>query len=110
MISAAKGCGGRGVGYSSMKSKWTKTIAERIRRAGVPRLARIRCEFLWFSVNKRHDPDNIEAGQKFVWDALKEAGVLKNDGWNQNAGSFHQHRLWKSPGVWILIEEATVQP
>jgi Holliday junction resolvase RusA-like endonuclease len=109
MISKAKGFGGRGIGYSQMKASWTDTIAWIAKAAHIPKLERIRLDFDWVSKDKRHDPDNIEAGQKFVWDALKLAGVIANDGWAQNAGSSHHHRLvckGEKPGVWVTVEQA----
>ena len=54
-----------------MKTKWTNHIVLLILAARLPKgLTRIRCEFEWVSPNRQHDPDNIEAAQKFIWDAL----------------------------------------
>lgn len=103
MIAKAKGFGGRGIGYSKLKAEWTSTIAWIIKAAHVPAAKRLRLRFDWVSKDKRHDPDNIEAGQKFVWDALKLAGVLENDGWAQNAGSEHHHSIGEKPGVWVTV-------
>ena len=114
MIGAAKGCGGRGALYAAMKTKWTDNIVLLILAARLPKgLTRIRCEFEWVSPNRQHDPDNIEAAQKFIWDALcapkkgrAGAGVIANDGWAQNAGSAHTHRLVdgpERPGVWVTV-------
>lgn len=114
MIAKAKGFGGRGIGYSKLKAEWTSTIAWIIKAAHVPPMERVRCEFEWVSTDKRHDPDNIEAGQKFVWDALcapkkgrPGAGVIVNDGWEQNAGSSHTHTLGPKAGVWVTVHDAT---
>lgn len=107
IIAAAKGHGGRGIGYSRMKFQWTTDIALAIRTAKIPPMQRVRLRFDWVSVDRKHDPDNIEAGQKFVWDALKHeiAGVLTNDGWGQNAGSEHHHELGPKPGVRVTVTE-----
>ena len=113
IIDAAKGCGGKGLAYSKMKTKWTNDIALLLMAARAPKgLARVRCHFLWVSIEKRHDPDNIEAAQKFVWDALcpprkgkAGAGVIPNDGWDQNAGSTHDHNVGPKAGVWVTVEE-----
>lgn len=45
----------------------------------------------WYCPNKRKDKDNIVAGQKFIWDALQEIGILKNDGWKQIGRVTHEH-------------------
>lgn len=111
MIDAAKGCGGRGLGYSAMKAKWTGDIVMHILASRVPKgLKRIACEFQWVSVNRQHDPDNIEAAQKFVWDALcppgkgkPGAGIIPNDGWDENAGSRHFHTIGPRAGVWVTV-------
>jgi len=106
MLAAAKGFGGHGLGYAKLKKEWTETIAWIIKAARVPKLDRVRCTFEWVSVDKRHDPDNIEAGQKFVMDALKLAGVIENDGWAQNAGSTHTHRIGPKAGCWVTVDPA----
>jgi hypothetical protein len=97
-----------------MKAKWTNDIVVCILAARVPKgFKRIRCEFEWVSANRRHDPDNIEAANKFCWDALSAprkgkpgAGIIPNDGWDENAGSTHRHRLvdgYERPGVWVTV-------
>lgn len=37
----------------------------------------------WYEKNSRRDPDNISAAKKFIFDALQETDVLKNDGFNE---------------------------
>jgi hypothetical protein len=114
MIKAAK-IGGRGGAYSSMKARWTGDMVWAIKAAMVPKgLKRVRCEFEWVHADRRHDPDNREAGQKFFWDALSApkdgkpgAGVIPNDGWDQNAGSSHSHRIGPKPGVWVTVVDAS---
>lgn len=41
----------------------------------------VKLEYLWIEQARRRDWDNIMAGQKFVQDALVDAGKLTNDGW-----------------------------
>ena len=36
-------------------------------------------EIHWFEPNARRDSDNIASGKKFIFDALQETGVLRND-------------------------------
>lgn len=111
IIAAAKGAGGRGLAYSRMKAQWTGTVYYLSLAAQIPRLQRVFLRFDWVHLNERHDPDNVEAGQKFVWDGLKgppaqcKAGrsVLANDGWKQNAGSAHHHSLGPRAGVWVTV-------
>jgi len=114
MLDAAKGCGGRGLAYSAMKAKWTGDISLIARAARIPKMTRIRLRFDWVSFDKRHNPDNIEAAQKFIWDALcpkakgkAGADVIENDGWDQNAGSEHHHSVGPKPGVWVTVIDAS---
>jgi hypothetical protein len=112
IVKAAK-IGGRGGAYAALKAKWTGDIVWCIKAAVPPKgWTRVRCRFDWVSVDKRHDPDNIEAAQKFVWDALTPpskgkpgVGVIPNDGWNENAGSEHRHEVGAKPGVWVTVTE-----
>lgn len=114
IIAAAKGSGGKGLAYSRMKAQWTETVYMLTRAARIPRLRRVHLRLTWVHADKRHDPDNCEAGQKFVWDGLKgppsqcKAGttVLENDGWDQNAGSEHSHKVGPKAGVWVTVTEA----
>jgi len=112
IIAAAKGHGGCGRGYSTLKQQWTDDIAFIIRRARIPTMRRVRLKLVWVSVDKRHDPDNIEAAQKFIWDALKHevAGVLTNDGWEQNGGVEPIHEIGPKAGVWVTITEVEPLP
>lgn len=104
IVKAAKGFGGRGYGYSRLKKAWTQSIAWLVKAARIPPLKRVRLEFEWVHANRRRDKDNVEGGgAKLAWDSLVVAGVLKNDGWKQNAGSTHTHTLGPKPGVWITV-------
>ena len=104
IVKAAKGFGGRGYGYSRLKKAWTQSIAWLVKAARIPPLKRVRLEFERVHANRRRDKDNVEGGgAKLAWDSLVVAGVLKNDGWKQNAGSTHTHTLGPKPGVWITV-------
>jgi Holliday junction resolvase RusA-like endonuclease len=52
--------------------------------------------FYWYSKNHRKDFDNIEFSQKFIWDGLVRAGVLKDDNQiNTPARRIHNHIIEK---------------
>lgn len=38
-------------------------------------------KFTFYEQNKKRDKDNIISSQKFLFDAMVEVGILKNDGW-----------------------------
>lgn len=63
--------------------------------------------YRWFEPNKKRDKDNIAAGgRKIIQDALVEAGVLKNDGWNDIAGFRDEFYIdKKEPRIEVEIEE-----
>jgi hypothetical protein len=105
IIALAK-IGGNGQAYAAKKAKLTSDIAFIAMAAKISKgLERIRCHFEWVERTKCRNPDNIEAGQKFVWDSLQVAKVIENDGWSQNAGSSHSHSIGNTPGVWVTVEE-----
>lgn len=63
--------------------------------------------YRWFEPNKKRDKDNIAAGgRKIIQDSLVEAGVLKNDGWNDIAGFRDEFYIdKKEPRIEVEIEE-----
>jgi Holliday junction resolvase RusA-like endonuclease len=115
IVAAAKGSAGKGYAYAAMKKAWTEKIAWCARAAGLHRhpLERIRVEFNWIDPRNangaQRDPDNIEAGQKFVWDGLKLAGVIPNDTRKQNAGTKHHHDVGPLAGVEVTIIDASIE-
>lgn len=85
IVAAAKGCGGRGIAYSSMKRAWTEKVAWHARAAGLNRRPSIRIslQLRWIEPKRKNgatrDPDNIHAGAKFLMDGLKLAGAIPDD-------------------------------
>lgn len=49
--------------------------------------------FVWYCKDKRRDKDNIMAGQKFIFDGLQSAGIIKNDGWKEIGNISHKFLL-----------------
>jgi hypothetical protein len=90
MIAAAKGFGGKGVGYSKMKKQWTGMVRDYALSAGInrpgPFEGQVRLCFLWRERNMKRDMDNIAAAKKFILDGLVEAKVIVNDGWKHVHG------------------------
>ncbi len=103
IIASAKGCGGRGRGYSVMKSQWTHLVANLAKRSRVPRFERAHFEFTWREKSKLRNPDNIAAAHKFVFDGLVLAKVLDNDGWSQVSGWNDRFEVSLTPGVLVEI-------
>jgi len=57
--------------------------------------------FTWIEKNRKRDPDNITAGQKFIFDGLIGAGVLENDGWSQVKSITHRFEVGQPAGVMV---------
>ncbi len=114
LIAAAKGSGGRGMGYAKLKRQWTDTVFALARYARIhkpgPFERRVIVDFEWVERDKRRDPDNVAAGgRKLVLDGLVKAGVLNGDGWA------HVDHWWdrfsvnaERPGVGVSIRLANV--
>lgn len=116
LLAAAKGSGGRGMGYARLKRQWTETVwalalAARIDKPG-PFERPVLITFDWIERDKRRDPDNVAAGgRKLVLDGLVKAGVLAGDGW-KHVRSWNDR--WqtvnevvgcgKGPGVGVTIQ------
>jgi hypothetical protein len=82
----------RGNDYASLKREWTTVIQglsmqARIRPGEIPACA---YTFLHYERDQRRDPDNFCGGaQKLTLDALKAAGLIRNDGWGDVLGLRH---------------------
>lgn len=61
--------------------------------------------FAWYEQNRRRDPDNFTAGgRKVILDALQEAGIMRNDGWDEVAGWADEWKVDKErPRVEVTI-------
>ena len=65
-------------------------------------------ELTWYEPNRKRDPDNIAGAKKFIMDALQEAGIIRNDGWNEIAGyaDFYCVAEPEDTGVLVRLVEA----
>ena len=68
--------------YATEKSKFTKIAhIDAIAQYRGPVIeSQCNFQFNWFLKNDKTDPDNITVGQKYIFDGLVNAGVLKDDG------------------------------
>jgi hypothetical protein len=102
--------------YRDMKENNTSVVAWIAKR--LPRQEKVNVVITWHCADKRFDKDNIMAGQKFIFDGLKEAGVISNDGWKDIGDVAHRFEVDKAkPRIEILLYPAdqyeliyTVQP
>lgn len=68
--------------YAEMKRAYTDLVAwTTLSQLKGVKFERVDLKITWFCKNKKKDPDNIMAGQKFIIDGLVSAGLIPNDGW-----------------------------
>lgn len=108
LINVAKGPNGARK-YNQMKDACERSIAFAIRQAKIAKISGpCSVRFVWLEKNKRRDKDNIAGGgEKFVMDALRACGIIKNDGWNDIDEIHHEFRVEKVfPGVLVTLISA----
>lgn len=90
--------------YSKMKKKYTELVKSKAE--GLPAIQSADFLIQWYCENRRKDPDNITAGQKFIMDGIVEAGVLPGDGWKQIGQINHKFHVDKdNPRIEVTIYE-----
>lgn len=93
---------------AELKRTLTEALAWQIKAERLPQLSGPRhYRFTWYEANRRRDPDNIASSVKFIFDGMKQAGVIENDGWGQVASIHHEFAANAGPvGVQVeIIEE-----
>lgn len=91
-------------GYRKMKQDNTLLVALVARR--LPECQRVDISITWYRRDRRTDKDNIMAGQKFILDGLKEAGVIGNDGWKHIRRITHDFAVDRhEPRVEVELQE-----
>ena len=90
--------------YRAMKESNTDLVAWCAK--GQEKIDRADFIFTWYAKDRRTDPDNLAAGQKFILDGLVKAGVLAGDGWKQVRSIYHRFEVDRErPRVEIEIRE-----
>ncbi|MCY9764833.1 RusA family crossover junction endodeoxyribonuclease [Paenibacillus alvei] len=90
--------------YKEMKEVNTNLVAWTAKK--LPSVNRADFTIIWHCKDQRKDKDNIIAGQKFIFDGLREAGVIGNDGWKQIGDVTHRFEVdARNPRIEIEIEE-----
>jgi hypothetical protein len=87
-----EGTAKRSNGYSQLKQKWTAEVQMRalVARLQPGCIPPAHFTFLHFERDQLRDPDNLSGGaQKLLFDALKGAGLIANDGWRHVLGIRH---------------------
>ena len=99
--------------YAGAKIKQEMTdyitlLAKQLKIKNRPIGTPVRLIYHWYCKDKRKDKDNIAFAKKFIQDGLVNAGVLKNDGWNDIEGFSDEFFVDKqNPRVEVEITELT---
>ncbi len=91
--------------YNAEKRKWAKVIQLYALEQGFqPITEPAFFEFEHLEPNRRRDPDNLAGGaQKLAFDALQDAGLLRNDGWEHVLGISHTWKVSEEVGVKLTV-------
>jgi Holliday junction resolvase RusA-like endonuclease len=92
--------------YAKMKIDGDELVAWSALSQKLPKSIKADYEITWICKDQTFDKDNIMAGQKFIFDGLRLAGNIKNDGWKQIGDVTHRFRVDKlNPRIEITITE-----
>ena len=91
--------------YFAEKKKWSRLVKlYALEQKFEPITEPAFFEFEILEPNRKRDPDNMCGGvQKFVFDALQDAGLLENDGWEQILAISHTWKVDHQPGVRLTV-------
>ncbi|NLG89791.1 MAG: RusA family crossover junction endodeoxyribonuclease [Clostridiaceae bacterium] len=102
MIDAAKQGKGKYQPYAMMKEEYTTMIGWLAKK--LPKYEKVVLIITWYEPDRRRDPDNIMAGQKFILDGLVQAGVIPDDSQKYILGIYHRFMVdRKNPRVEVEI-------
>lgn len=105
IIDAAKQGKGKYQPYALMKEEYTNSIAWLAKK--LPAYEKVALIITWYEPDRRRDPDNIMAGQKFILDGMVQAGTIPNDSQKYISGIIHRFRVDKqNPRVEVEIIDA----
>jgi len=108
IIDAAKQGKGKYQPYAMMKEHYTTMIGWLAKK--LPNFEKVALIITWYEPDRRRDPDNIMAGQKFILDALVHAGVIPNDSQKYVRGIVHRFKVdRKNPRVEVEIVDIEKQ-
>ena len=92
---------------ASQKKQYTNLVDKMVsgKVSPLPEETPLVWHFHWICKNRKHDPDNISAGAKFIFDGLQKAGIITGDGWKQVSAILHTFEVGKPVGVRVIAAE-----
>jgi Holliday junction resolvase RusA-like endonuclease len=101
IIDAAKSHFGE---YASMKETYTNMVGWLAKK--LPTYEKVALIITWYEPDRRRDPDNIMAGQKFILDGMVQAGTIPNDSQKHIKGILHRFDVdKKNPRIEVEIAD-----
>jgi Holliday junction resolvase RusA-like endonuclease len=92
--------------YAKMKRTYTGELVFCIQESRRPQYPKVAVMVDWFEPNAKRDPDNIMAGQKFIFDALVHKGIIADDDQKHVASITHRfHVDATNPRVVVEVYE-----
>lgn len=92
--------------YNKMKQDKTALVRFEAIRAGLKPMKTVKIRLKWNEINRRRDPDNIQAGVKFVLDGLKASGIIPDDSQRYVLRITHEYCVdARNVGVEVTLEE-----
>lgn len=93
--------------YHKLKMAWQHPATLLLKAARIPPLESARIRYLHRRADRRADKSNLAAAaMKIIEDAIVDAGILQDDGWNFVIGFTHDFEVGKPEGVAVTIEGA----
>ena len=93
--------------YAKMKQTYTDMVAWLAKK--LPAYKRVVLVITWYEPDRRRDPDNIMAGQKFIMDGLVAAGTIPNDSQKYMRGIMHRFEVDRqNPRVEVEIVDVEI--
>lgn len=113
MINAAKALlKGKGRGgkqrtlYQIMKESSDAKVFWSAKNAMLKPVKKAFFHITYIEPNRTRDKDNIAACKKFIFDGLKKAHIIENDGWDEIAGWDEKFEVDKKcPGIRVKVVE-----
>jgi len=109
IIDAAKQGNGKYQPYALMKEEYTNMITWIAKK--LPKYEKVALIITWYEPDRRRDPDNIMAGQKFILDGLVAAKGIPNDSQKYIVSIIHRFRVDKqNPRIEVEILDEGRRP
>lgn len=89
---------------AKLKKAWQNSAALILKAARIPHLDKVHLHYSHTRKDRRHDKSNLAFGAaKIIEDALQDAGIIDNDGWNYVDGFGHAFHVGTPEGIRLTV-------